>query len=151
MARRLLVPLGVAALLLVACGFAYWRVEPTTPRLADALWLAFATASTIGYGDIVPSTPASRLLSVAVLLLGFGVLSLVTAAVATIWVESQERVIEREILHDLHAQVRELRRELAELRPRAASADAATAPAGATAARAGRRRSAYRPARSRVR
>ena len=142
---RLLLPLAVAIVLLLGSSLVYWHVEPNTPTFTDALWLAFATASTIGYGDIVPSTPASRMLSVLVLLLGFSVLSLVTAAIATLWVESHERRLEREILRDLHAQVGLLRRELAERRPEP------KAPADATAARAARRRSASRPARNRAR
>ena len=94
---RLVLQLAVAGLLLIGCGVVYWRIEPTTPRLMDGLWLAFVTASTVGYGDLIPSTPASRLFSVLVVLLGFGVLSLVTAAIAAVFVESQERRIEREI------------------------------------------------------
>jgi voltage-gated potassium channel len=84
--------------------------------LGDGLWLAFTTAATVGYGDIVPSTPASKIFAVFVVLLGFAVLSLVTASIAAMWVESHERRIEREILHDLHAQVRALRQDIAELR-----------------------------------
>lgn len=108
--------LAAAAVLLVLFGFGFWWLEPTTPRLADALWLAFVTASTIGYGDFVPTTAASRALAVPVLLTGFAVLSMVTAAIAAMWVGSQERRIEREILRDLHAQLRSLRQEIDALR-----------------------------------
>src|SRR5512147_3063024 len=100
--RQLALPLAVAAALLLVCGVVYWWIEPRTPTFADGLWLAFVTASTIGYGDLVPTTHASRVFSVFVVLLGFAVLSLVTAAIAAIFVESQERRMEREILHDLH-------------------------------------------------
>lgn len=117
LSRLALLLTGASALLLLG-GVGFWLVEPTTPRLGDALWLAFVTASTIGFGDVVPTTPASRLLAVPVLLLGFAVLSLVTATVAALWVESQERAIEREILHDLHAQVRLLHEEIRTLRER---------------------------------
>ncbi|HNJ83804.1 MAG TPA: potassium channel family protein, partial [Piscinibacter sp.] len=82
----------------------------------DGLWLAFVTASTLGYGDLIPSTHASRVFSVFVVLLGFGVLSFVTAAIAATFVESQERRMEREILHDLHRQVKALHTELESLR-----------------------------------
>lgn len=116
MLRRLALQLTLAAVLLCLFGVGFWWIEPTTPRLVDGLWLAFATASTIGYGDVVPTTLASRLLAVPVLLLGFAVLSMVTAAIAAIWVESQERRIEREILRDVHAQMRSLREEVAALR-----------------------------------
>lgn len=114
--QRLVLQLAIAALLLVGCGAVYWHIEPQTPHFSDGLWLAFVTASTIGYGDLIPSTHASRLFSVFVVLLGFGVLSLVTAAIAATWVESQERRIEREILHDLHRQLKLLRDEVAALR-----------------------------------
>lgn len=114
--RRLLWQLAVAGVLLLACGVVYWAVEPHTPHFSDGLWLAFVTASTLGYGDIVPSTHASRIFSVFVVLLGFSVLSLVTAAIAAVFVESQERRIEREILHDMHRQLKAVRDELGTLR-----------------------------------
>lgn len=108
----LTVSLGV----LLACGLGFWWLEPTTPTLADGMWLAFTTAATVGYGDVVPTTAASKIFSVFVVLLGFGVLTLVTAAIATKWVETEERLIEREIIHDMRHEMALLRRELAALR-----------------------------------
>jgi voltage-gated potassium channel len=90
----------------------FWWLEPTTPTLADGLWLAFTTAATVGYGDLVPTTPASKIFSVFVVLLGLGVLTLVTAAIATSWVETEERIIEREILHDMRREMATLHNEL---------------------------------------
>lgn len=142
--QRLALQLTVAAALLGLFGIGFWWIEPTAPRLADGLWLAFATASTIGYGDIVPTTPWSRLLAIPVLLLGFAVLSMVTAAIAATWVGSQERRIEREILRDMHAQMALLRQEIAALR----GAHAAAPPARRTRRRAPeRRRGRARPRR----
>ncbi|RTL20945.1 MAG: two pore domain potassium channel family protein [Burkholderiales bacterium] len=106
----------LAFAVLCVCGAGFWALEPRVQTLGDGLWLAFTTAATVGYGDIVPSTPASKIFSVFVVLLGYTVLSLVTAAIAAMWVESAERRIEREILHDLHRQVRALREEIAALR-----------------------------------
>ncbi len=114
--RRLLYQLSAATLLLLACGLVYWWIEPRAPTLADGLWLAFVTASTVGYGDVVPSTVASRLFSIVVVLLGFGVLSLVTAAIAAALVGTQERSIEREILRDLHREIAAVRADFAALR-----------------------------------
>lgn len=108
--------LALAVSVLVLCGVGFWWLEPRTPTLADGLWLAFTTAATVGYGDIVPTTPASKIFAVFVVLLGFGVLSLVTASIAAMWVESRERDIEREILQDLHRQVGLLREEVRSLR-----------------------------------
>jgi voltage-gated potassium channel len=115
-AFRLLPPLLGASALIVACGAVYWWIEPKTPSFGEGVWLAFVTAATVGYGDYVPSTPGARVFSVVVVLLGFAVLSLVTATIAASWVESSEREIEREILRDMHGQIGKLRAELAELR-----------------------------------
>ena len=60
--------------------------------------------------------PASKIFSVFVVMLGYGVVSLVTAAIATRWVENEERLIEREVLRDVHRQMDALRREVAGLR-----------------------------------
>lgn len=106
----------LAASVLGLCGIGFWWLEPKAHTLADGLWLAFTTAATVGFGDIVPSTPASKIFSVFVVMLGYGVVSLVTAAIATKWVETEERTIEREILRDMHRQIDSLRHEIAGLR-----------------------------------
>lgn len=108
--------LALALALLGLCGLGFWWLEPEAETLADGLWLAFTTAATVGYGDIVPTTLASKVFSVFVVLLGYGVLSLVTASIAAIWIETEERRIEREILRDLHGQLRAVRDEMATLR-----------------------------------
>lgn len=106
----------MAVIVLLGCGLGFWWLEPTTPTLAQGMWLAFTTAATVGYGDLVPTTAASKIFAVFVVLLGFGVLSLVTAAIATSWVETEERRIEREFLRDMRREMDGLRKELALLR-----------------------------------
>jgi voltage-gated potassium channel len=114
--------LASATALLALCGLGFWWLEPTALTWADGLWLAFTTAATVGYGDIVPSTPASKVFSVFVVMLGFGVLSLVTAAIASRWIKTEERIIEREVLRDMHREMAALHRELAALRQNLAPA-----------------------------
>ncbi|PZP31036.1 MAG: ion transporter [Roseateles depolymerans] len=113
---------GLGYLLLLAfavlcfCGVGFWALEPQAKTLGDGMWLAFTTAATVGYGDLVPSTPAAKIFSVFVVLLGYAVLSLVTAAIAAIWVESSERRMEHDILRELHREVSALRTEVQALR-----------------------------------
>lgn len=114
--------IALSIVVLLFCGAGFWLLEPTTPTLADGLWLAFTTAATVGYGDVVPTTPASKIFAVFVVLLGFGVLTLVTAAIATTWIETEERRIEREILHDLRKQIGSVHADLAALRAEMRSA-----------------------------
>jgi len=105
-----------SALTLGLSGVGFWWLEPRAATLGDGMWLAFTTAATVGYGDIVPSTPASKIFSVFVVMLGYGVLSLVTAAIATHWIETEERIIEREMLRGLHLQMDALHRAIVALR-----------------------------------
>lgn len=105
-----------ALLVLLLCGLGFWWLEPTTPTFGDALWLAFTTAATVGYGDSVPTTPASKIFAVFVVFLGVGAITLVAAAIASAWIATEERQIEREILDDLHHQLRAMRAEMEVLR-----------------------------------
>lgn len=113
---RLAYVLTLAVGIMGLCGLGFWWLEPHAHTFGDAMWLAFTTAATVGYGDMVPSTPASKIFAVFVVLLGFGALSLVTAAIAAMWVQSDEQRMEEDILRDLHAQVRMLREEITHLR-----------------------------------
>lgn len=115
--------LGLGIGVLGLCGLGFWWLEPNAHSYGDGLWLAFTTAATVGYGDIVPSTPAAKIFAVFVVLMGLAVLSLVTASIAAIWVQTEERRIEHEVLRDLHQQLRLVRDELAALRRQAAPRD----------------------------
>lgn len=110
--RGLLYSLILCFVILSFGGIGFWLIEPRVHTLTDGLWLAFTTAATVGYGDIVPSTFASRAFAVVVVLLGLAVLSIVTASVAAVFVEADERDFEKQILSELHA----LRAELRELK-----------------------------------
>lgn len=116
--RGLLYSLVLCLLILGLGGLGFWMLEPRAHTFSDGLWLAFTTAATVGYGDIVPSTHASRAFAVIVVLLGLAVLSLVTASVAAMFVETEERQIERDLMREigaLRSEVRSLRDELRQL------------------------------------
>jgi voltage-gated potassium channel len=117
--RGLIYSLVLCIFILGLGGVGFWILEPRAHTLSDGLWLAFTTAATVGYGDIVPSTHASRAFAVLVVLLGLAVLSLVTASVAAMFVETEERQIERDLMHELgalRAEVRSLHEELRALK-----------------------------------
>ncbi len=60
-------------------------------RLGEGLWWAVATVTTVGYGDVVPKTLNGRLIGVLVMIGGLLSLSLVTATVASIFIERKFR------------------------------------------------------------
>jgi voltage-gated potassium channel len=124
--------LAIAALLLAVAGAGFYLLEPRVPTYGDGLWLAFITGATVGYGDIVPSTPASRIFAVFIVLLGYAVFSVVTASIAALFVGEDEKRFEKE----LHADIRHLRDEIVVLRAElhralATGVSAATASPGA--------------------
>ena len=90
--RGLMYSLALAAVILLLGGVGFWLLDPTVYTFSDGLWLAFTTAATVGYGDVVPSTHASRMFAVVVVLLGLAVLSMVTASLAAIFVEQEVEV-----------------------------------------------------------
>jgi voltage-gated potassium channel len=110
--RHLITTLVVSAGLLAVAGAGFYWLEPRVPTYADGLWLAFTTGATVGYGDLVPSTPASRIFAVFVVLLGYAVFSVVTASIAALFIGEDERRFQKE----LHADIRALHEEVAALR-----------------------------------
>ena len=121
--RGLIYSLLLAVAILGLGGLGFWLIDPRINNLGDGLWLAFTTAATVGYGDVIPHTTASRMFSVLVVLLGLAVLSLVTASLSAIFVEkeveAEERAIEKELLHELRVlreELHSLRQEVSELR-----------------------------------
>ena len=102
--------LGIGLMLLSGGGF-YW-LEPSVNGYWDGVWLAFTSGLTVGYGDLVPTTYPARLFAGVVIVLTYGVMSLVTASIAAFFIGQEERHMCLEMHHDLKA----LRNEIADLR-----------------------------------
>ena len=116
-----LLQIGAFGLILLAVsGAGFWLLDPKITNYADGVWLAFTTGATVGYGDLVPSTPASRIFSVFIVLLGYALFSVVTASIAALLVGEDEEQLRKE----LHADMRFLRHEIAELRAANATVEA---------------------------
>jgi voltage-gated potassium channel len=64
------------------------------PNIGDSLWWAIQTVTTVGYGDLVPTSAAGRLVAALVMLVGIGFLTVVTAAITSTFVETARRRIE---------------------------------------------------------
>ena len=114
--RGVLYSLVLCGLILLIGGVGFWMLDPRVKTLSDGLWLAFTTAATVGYGDVVPSTPASRGFAVVVVLLGLAVLSLATASLAAIFVEKDVAEEEDLLAQDLLREINLLREDIRVLR-----------------------------------
>lgn len=127
--NRLLLLLAAAAVLLASAGAGFYWLEPSVHTYAEGVWLAFESSATVGYGDMAPTTPASRVFAAFVVLLGYGLLSLLFASIAAIFVEQEERQLRREMHRDiktLHAEIAALRTEVRHMGSAARTDDSAS-------------------------
>lgn len=77
----------------------------------DALWWAFATITTIGYGDRFPVTTAGRIVAVLLVICGLSIFGTFTAFVASFFLGKGQKREEVE-LHHVLAEVKLVRQKL---------------------------------------
>jgi voltage-gated potassium channel len=78
---------------------------------SDALWWAFVTITTVGYGDKFPVTHEGRIIAAVLMTTGVGLFGTFTAYVASYFLEAEHEKEESEI-HQLIDEVRLLRKQL---------------------------------------
>jgi len=100
------------ALLIFVASLAILDTERNAPgalitTFGDALWWAFVTITTVGYGDLYPVTATGRFIAAGVMLGGIALIGVVTATLAS-W------IVENVAKRDVDSQVA-TQREVAEL------------------------------------
>jgi voltage-gated potassium channel len=91
--RRFAARLGkvtvIAAIVVVVASLAAYQAEHATnsefATVGDALWWGIVTLTTVGYGDIVPKTPAGRFCGVAIMITGIAVLGVLAGSLASLF------------------------------------------------------------------
>lgn len=83
---------GVAGMLVLVASLGVLDAEQNAPganitRFEDALWWAFVTISSVGYGDHYPVTGMGRLIAIGLMLAGIALIGSVTATLASWFVE----------------------------------------------------------------
>lgn len=59
----------------------------------ESIWWAAQTVTTVGYGDVIPQTPFSKVIAVIVMFFGISTISLMTAVVTSVVMStSRERL-----------------------------------------------------------
>ena len=135
--RRLVERIGKAGLyslgLILVCSEVVYRVEPPSAGFrtqGEAIWWGFVTFTTVGYGDLVPTTPEGRFVSVILMVGGVALIGLLAGSLAEFLSESDESdadlaklaevddsaLTDSERTRVLLEEVRSLREELSDLR-----------------------------------
>jgi voltage-gated potassium channel len=60
--------------------------------VGEGIWWAIVTLATVGYGDVVPTTPWGRLVGSIVIVFGVTFLAFLTATVTSLFVSSEQEI-----------------------------------------------------------
>ena len=64
-------------------------IEPGSfSTFANSLWWTIVTMTTVGYGDMAPTTPLGRLLAVIIMFFGISLIAVVTGTISSIFTNS---------------------------------------------------------------
>jgi voltage-gated potassium channel len=100
---------ALVGLVALAGGAAFAGVEHTST--SQGLWWAATTMTTVGYGDVAPTTGAGKVIAVCVMLVGIAFVAFLTAAVAQRFVAQIEEP-KPEWEHDVLSELREIKTRL---------------------------------------
>ena len=77
----------VTGLLVIVAGAAVSVADAEKfPNVGLGIWWAITTVTTVGYGDVVPDTVGGRVIAAALMFVGIGFLSILTATIASTFV-----------------------------------------------------------------
>ena len=82
--------LGVTMVIVLCSGYLIAFFEPDL-SFASGIWRSIVTLTTVGYGDISPSTPEGRILAVLIMFFGIGLLGILSASLASMLISMRIR------------------------------------------------------------
>lgn len=93
------------AITIVAAVMIQFTDHKSFPNVGSGLWWAVQTVTTVGYGDAVPTSVAGKLIAALVMVLGIGFLTVITAAITSMFIETARRRLEGETTGALTAKL----------------------------------------------
>lgn len=100
--------LMTAFVIILLAGILMTDIDPQIKNLGDGVWWAWVTVTTVGYGDITPTSPMGRVLASGLMLLGLILFSTITANFAAYFVK---RRIEVKVKNGDHKKIRQIESE----------------------------------------
>ena len=111
--RRLRTILGALIFFVCVFGYVFYITEPGVDTFGDGIWWALVTVTTVGYGDITPSTTLGRFVASALMFLGLGLIATVTAIVSA---KFTQNFVDTHTNDDVLAKLEELESEIEKLK-----------------------------------
>jgi voltage-gated potassium channel len=115
----------VTVLLAIGVGVLVRMIAPRDfDSIGEGIWWAIVTLATVGYGDVVPTTPWGRVIGSVVIVCGVTFLAFLTATVTSMFVSNEQRRDEARLTEVFDARHEELRSMLTRLDERLAAVEA---------------------------
>ena len=92
--------LGFVAFFLVDA-FVIWLVEPGITTYTDAIWFCFASATTIGYGDLTAVTLTGRIMTIILSVYALAATAIFTAVVTSFFLDYAKKNTQDSVYHFL--------------------------------------------------
>ena len=86
--RRLRTILIGLIFVVIFFGYIFYITEPTVESIGDGFYWALVTVTTVGYGDITPTTHSGKLIASFLILLGLGLIATITAIVSAKFIQN---------------------------------------------------------------
>ncbi len=84
------VTLAIAFGFLILAAFLISGLDPAFRNPIDGFWWAWVTMTTVGYGDLVPTTLEGRIVGMLLILVGIAIFSMLTASFSVFFIEKEE-------------------------------------------------------------
>ena len=81
----------VALTLAFVAALLEWWIDPGIGGFRDSLWWAVVTVTTVGYGDVVPTSSGGRIVGALLMLAGVSAIPITTSLVVSVFVSRLQR------------------------------------------------------------
>lgn len=92
--------LTIVSITIICSSVAFYFFDNSINTFMDSLWYVLVTLTTVGYGDIVPTSTVGRIIGIIIIIIGILVFSTLTAAISSIYTKRIEKKQERILIKD---------------------------------------------------
>ena len=106
----------VAISLAAAAALLEWLLDPAMGDLKDASWWAIVTVTTVGYGDVIPTSSIGRVIASVLMVAGVSAIPITTSLVVSVFVsraQAEQRRHDDRLREELIARLERIEQALA--------------------------------------